>query len=147
MSNQIISYGATVERSQDDTTWTEIPECKGVAVPATTQEYPEVTSMDSPGGFREHIVGLKDAGEVTLPCGYTHAGYTQQVADQTAAESAAIYYRVTLKPAPDQSAGDVFLFRGFPTPALEDSGLGEALNMNVAIRITGDVTFTAGATS
>ena len=36
MSEQIIAYGATVERSTDDATYTEIPECKGIAIPVVT---------------------------------------------------------------------------------------------------------------
>ena len=84
MSEQIIAYGATVERSTDGTTWDPIPECKGVAVPVVTTEYQDVTNLDSPNGFREYIKGLKDAGEITVPAGYTAAGYEQQVADQNA---------------------------------------------------------------
>lgn len=141
-SKQIIAYGATVERSLDDSTYTAIPECKGVAVPVVTQEYPEVTSMDSPGGFREYIKGLKDLGEITVPCGYTAAGYEQQVADNAAPD--AVYYRVTLRPQPDQSTGDVFEYRGFPTPQLEDNGAGEPVGMSITIRTTGDVTWTRG---
>lgn len=144
MSNQIISYGASVERSTDGTTgWADIPEAKGVAVPSTTQEYPEVTNLDSPNGFREYIKGLKDAGEIDVECGYTATGYEQQVADNAAA--GAIYYKVTLRPAPNQSSGDIFAFRGFPTAGLVDNGIGEPLGMNVHIRITGDVTWTKGA--
>lgn len=141
-SKQIIAYGATVERSLDGTDWESIPEAKGVAVPVVTQEYPEVTNLDSPNGYREYIKGLKDAGEITLPCGYTTEGYQQQVADQNADD--AIYYRVTLRAAPGQASGDVFEFRGFPRPELEAGDIGEPINMNVVIRTTGDVIWTAG---
>lgn len=143
MTNQIIAYGATVERSSDGTTgWASIPECKGVAVPQTTQEYPEVTSLDSPNGYREYIKGLKDLGEMSIECGYTSAGWAQQVADNAA--PAAIHYRVTLRAAPNQSTGDVFTFQGYPTPQMVDNGLGEAIGMTVTIRTTGDFVFTAG---
>jgi len=142
MSNQIIAYGATVERSTDGTTWTEIPECKGVAVPVVETEYLDATSLDSPDGFREYVKGMKDAGVISVPCGYTSAGYTQQLADQAA--TAAIYYRTTMKPAPNQSTGDVFEFRGFPTPQLEAGGVDELVMMTISIRTTGDVTWTAG---
>lgn len=142
-SKQIIAYGATVERSVNGTSgWVRIPECKGVAVPVVAQEYPEVTSLDSAGGFREYVKGLKDAGEISIPCGYTALGYEQQLADNAAAD--AIYYRVTLRPAPDQSTGDVFAYRGFPTPELEDNGIGDPIGMTIKLRITGAVTWTRG---
>lgn len=145
MSKQIIAYGAKVERSTDGTTWTEIPECKGVAVPTVSTEYIDVTSLDSPDGFREYVKGLKDAGELSVPCGYTAEGYEQQIADQ--ASNTPIYYRTTMRPAPGQSSGDVFEFRGFPTPQLEAGGVGEIVGMMVMIRTTGDVEWTKGTTT
>lgn len=142
-SKQIISYGATVERGTDGVTYTEIPECKGVAVPEVEQEYPEVTNLDSPNGFREYIKGLKDAGNIEVPCGYTRAGFEQQLADQAAPD--AIYYRVTLRPQPDQTIGDKFTYRGFPTPRLAPGDVGAPIEMNIMIRVTGDFTWVAGS--
>lgn len=142
MSNQIIAYGALVERSLDGTTFTEIPECKGVAVPVVETEYLDATSLDSPNGFREYVKGMKDAGVISVPCGYTAAGYEQQLADQAA--PAPIYYRTTMKPAPGQATGDVFTFRGFPTPTVEGGDVGELVAMTISIRTTGDVTWTKG---
>lgn len=142
MSEQIIAYGATVERSTDGTTYTAIPECKGVAIPVVTTEYVEVTSLDSTGGFREYIKGLKDAGEISVAAGYTADGYEQQVADQNAADS--IYYRVVMKPQPSQLTGDTFTFRAFPTPELEAGAIGDAVNMNLQLRLTGAVTWVRG---
>jgi predicted secreted protein len=144
MSEAIIAYGATVKRSTDGITFTSIPECKGVAIPATEQEYIEVTSLDSPNGFREYIRGMKDAGNITVPCGYTADGYEQQLADEAAAD--AIYYEVILKKQPSQTVvGDRFTFRGFPVPQLSNGGADQLVEMNIAIRITGDVTWTKGS--
>lgn len=142
MSEQIIAYGATVERSLDNSTWTEIPECKGIAIPVVTTEYQEVTSLDSTDGFREYIKGLKDPGEVTVPMGYTAAGYERMLADQNAADS--IYYRVTMKLQPAQATADRFQFRAFPTPELESSDLGSPVNINLQLRMTGAPTWTRG---
>jgi hypothetical protein len=143
MSQQIIAYGGSVERSLTGTSgWVRIPEVKGIAVPTITTEYPEVTSLDSANGFREYIAGLKDPGEISLTCGYTAEGFEQQLAD--AAELGAIYYRVTLRTAPGQATGDRFEFRGFPTPTPVDNGIGEPMDMTIALRITGSVTWTKG---
>ena len=143
MSKQIIAYGATVERSFDGTTWTKIPECNGVAVPVVETEYLDATSLDSPNGFREYVKGMKDAGVISVPCGYTAAGYEQQLADQAA--TGPVYYRTTMKVAPGQSSGDVFEFRGFPTPQLESGDLGDLVGMTVSIRTSGGVEWTRGA--
>ncbi|HEV8035976.1 phage tail tube protein [Yoonia sp.] len=142
MSQQIIAYGATVERSLDGTTYTEIPEAKGVAVPIVETDFLDATSLDSPNGFREYVKGLKDAGVISVPCGYTADGYEQQLADQ--ASSTPAYYRTTMKAAPGQATGDVFEFRGFPTPQLEAGDVGDLVGMTISIRTTGDVTWTKG---
>ncbi len=142
MTNAIIALGSLVERSQDGTTYTAIPEARGVAIPSITQEYVDATHLQSPGGFREYIKGLKDAGELSVPANYTTAGYTQQVADQNF--NGTIKYRVTLPASPLQSTGDVFEFEGYPTPTIETGEAGEIVGMTITIRTTGDVDFTAG---
>jgi hypothetical protein len=142
MSKQIIAYGATVERSNDGVAWESIPECKGVAVPVVETEYLDATSLDSPNGFREYVKGMKDAGVISVPCGYTADGYEQQLADQ--AEDAPIFYRTTMKAAVGQATGDIFEFKGFPTPMLETGALGELVGMSISIRTTGDVEWTKG---
>lgn len=147
MTQQIIAYGAKVERARaampapED--WAEIPECKGVSVPSVTTEYVDVTNLNSPGGYREYIKGLKDAGEISMPCGYTADGYEQQLGDE--AFNGVIQYRVTLRPAPGQSAGDVFTFSGYPTPQLEANDVGAPVAMTVAIRTSGAFTWARGA--
>lgn len=142
MSNQIIGYGATVERSTDGIVFERIPECKSVSVPSSEQDYVDVTSLDSPDGYREYIPGLKDMGEISLTVGYTVAGYTQQLADQN--RRVATYYRTTLASQPGQVTGDVFEFRGFPRVAMSDGSVEGALEMTVTIRTTGNLIHTPG---
>lgn len=141
-SKQIIAYGATVERSTDGVAWAAIPECKGIAIPAPSTDYIDATSLDSPNGFKEYVRGMRDAGEISLPCGYTAAGYEQQIADSARDEP--VYYRTTLKPAPGQKTGDVFQFRGFPTPQVEGNDVTGLIAMTISIRTTGDVIWTKG---
>ncbi|RVV99701.1 hypothetical protein EKE94_03195 [Mesobaculum littorinae] len=137
-----IAYGATVERSLDGTTWEKVPEAKGIAVPTVETDYQEATSLDSPNGFKEYVKGLKDAGTISIPCNYTPAAYEQQLNDQ--AQDDPIYYRTTLPKYRGQTAGDTFEFRGFPTPQLEQNGVGDIVAMSVSIRTSGDVTWTKG---
>lgn len=142
MTQATIVYGAKVERSTDGTVFENIPEAKGIAVPATTTEYQDVTNLDSPGGYREYIKGLKDAGETSIPCNYTRAGYAQQIADQNA--NGAITYRITMPLAPGQLTADTFEYDAFPTVELEGDDVGGIVGMNIALRITGDVEWTEG---
>ncbi len=144
MTSAIIAYGATVERSANGTTgWAEIPEVTGVAVPATERDYVDVTSLDSVNGYREYISGLKDAGTISLPANYTHNGFQQQFADQETGDL--FYYRVTLAPAPDQSAGHAFAFTPFPTVAVDGGDVAGKVSMTINLRISGAITWTEGA--
>lgn len=144
MSNAILAYGATVELSANGTTgWAEIPELTSVAVPATTQDYVDVTSLDSAGGFREYIPGLKDAGQLSLNANYTHDGYQALSAYQTSGDMA--YFRVTLAPAPDQSTGDVFTFAGYVTLSVDAGDVAGKVGMTINLRISGAVAWTEGA--
>lgn len=138
-----IAWGGKVERSINGTTYTSIPEARGLVTPSPTTEYQDVTSLDSPNRTREFVKGLIDPGEITLPCNYTSDGYEQQVADQAAAE--AIYYRVTMPALAGQTAGDVFTFRGFVTVAIEANDVGAPIAMTLTIKITGAVSWTKGA--
>lgn len=137
MSNALIAYGATVDRSADGITFAVIPEVTNIPLPEEQQDYVEVTSLDSPNGYREYLKGLKDLGEITMEANYTRAGWQQQKTDEAA--QAATYYRITL------SNGDKFEFQGFPKVSLADGDIAGKVPMTITIRGTGDVTFTAGA--
>ena len=142
MSEQIIAYGATVERSVDGTAWDDIPECKGVAILIVETDYQDATSLDSVGGLKEYVKGLKDAGVISVPAGYTAEGYEQQLSDQ--AEPGAIKCRCTIKPQLSQSTGDVFTFSGFPTPKVEGNDVGALVGLTIDIRTTGNVVWARG---
>lgn len=143
-TKQRIAYGATIEWGTDGSTYASIPEAEGLAVPEVQIEYIDVTNFDSSGGFREFIAGLKDAGEITVPCGYTTALYTTAVGYQT--NGTLIYFKTTLPLETGQStSGDEFTFTGYVTPRLQTNAVGEAIKMELVVRTSGNVSFTAGS--
>lgn len=143
-TKQRIVYGATSEWSGDGgTTFENIPEAKGLVVPTVETDYPEVTSLDSPNGFREFIPGLKDAGQISIPAGYTTAGYAEAVGYQT--NGTLVEFKTTMPLETGQTVADTFEFTGYVTAALETNEIGEPIAMNINIRTSGDVTFTEGS--
>jgi predicted secreted protein len=48
--------------------FSNIAEILSIGGPSQTAAFIEVTNVDSPGGYSEHITGLKDAGEISLDC-------------------------------------------------------------------------------
>lgn len=144
-TKQRIVYGATTEWSGDGgTTFTSIPEVKGLIVPETQTEYQDATSLDSAGGFREYVPGLKDAGEITIPAGYTSDAYDTAVGYQT--NKTLVHFKTMLPRETGQTTtGDIFEFTGYITPVLETNDVGDIIGLNLNIRTSGAVTFTKGS--
>ena len=146
MSGKIIAYGALMERSIDGgTNFAAVPNCKGIAVPQVETDYQDVTDFDSPNGFKEYLPGLKDAGVISMPSSYTADAYAFHKADN--ALGVPVLYRLTLKAQTGQVSGDVITYSGYPTPKILETETEGNIDMEVMIRTTGDVTWTAGATS
>lgn len=142
----IIAKGAVTEQSVDGTAWEKIPGCKSVVIPTVETDWQESTSLDNDDDFKDYVPGLQDGGVISVPCNYTPDGYEQQLAAEAGARtSGAMYYRTTLRAAAGQTSGDVFEFRGYPTPAVEGNDLGALVGMTVSIRTTGGLSWTKGA--
>lgn len=141
-TKQRIVYGATAEWGIDGTTWADIPEAKGIAVPSVEQEYQDATHLGSPGGYREFVAGLKDPGAISLPCGYSSAAYA--TANGYFAAGTLVYFKTTLPLETGQSVGDVFTFTGFVTPQLETNEVGDIIGMALSVKLSGQPTFTQG---
>lgn len=141
-----VAHGTLNEWSADGgTTYTAIPESTTIVVPEVGVDYQDVTHLQSPGGFREFIPGLKDPGEITIPANYIPATYA--LAEGYKSNATRIMFRTTLPAYVGQTSGDVFEFSGFVNPQLENNASGDPVMINLAIRVTGAVTHTAGATS
>ena len=126
----------------DGSTWADIPECKAIAVPEDQVEFQEATHLESPNGYREYIPGLKDAGEITIPCGYSSDAY--ETANGYKTNGTLVYFQTTMPLESGQSSGDVFAFTGYVTPQLETNSVGDIIALNLVVRTSGGVTFTKG---
>jgi len=143
-TKQRIVWGSTAEWSEDDTTYSSIAEVKALAVPTVEIEYLDATTLDSTGGYREYVAGLKDAGEITIPCGYTSGVYNSAIGYQN--NGTLIYFRTTMPLETGQTTtGDVFQFTGYVRPVLQQNAIGELIGLDLVIRISGAPTFTEGS--
>ena len=136
-------YGATIEWSDDGSSWTNIPKADSVRIPNVSQEYRDVTNLDSPDGFREWQKGLKDGGEFSLECLYSKELW--KAAAAKAALVTAPYFRVTLVPDTDQSAGDKFQWQAHVNPSIPDGEIDGDMKISLDLRVTGGVSWTEGA--
>jgi hypothetical protein len=141
-TKQRIVYGATSQWGTGGTL-ADIPECKGIAVPNVEIEYQDATHLQSPNGFREYVAGLKDAGTIEIPCGYSSAGYNE--AHGYMSNGTLVEFETTMPLESGQTTGDVFAFTGFVTPQLNTDGVGEIIGMTLSVRISGQPSFTQGS--
>lgn len=136
MTGEILFYGATVERSDDNgTTWEAVPGVKTFGIPEESIEYVETTSLDSTGGYREYIAGLKDIGESSMVQNYTRAAMAQLEADR----GIKMKYRVTF------SNDDVLTFDAIRSGSATPSDIGALVEITSTLRGSGQPVFTPGA--
>lgn len=138
-------YGATIEWSDDGSTFAAIPKCMAIVIPEVTQDYREVTNLDSANGFREYVPSLKDGGELTLEALYSKELYDAAVTKQVA--GTLVTFNVTLPVDTDQSSGDVFEFTGYVNPSVPQGEIDGDVMINLNIRTSGDVSWTEGTAS
>jgi len=88
MSNAVSAFGTLLKIGDggEPETFTTIAEVTDISGPSLSADTIDVTSHDSPGGYREFIQGLKDAGEVTftinfIPTEATHDASTGLLKD------------------------------------------------------------------
>lgn len=61
--------------------WETVAEVKNVTPPGISRDLPDATHMQSPDGYREFILGLKDGGEISLELNFTEASVATMMAE------------------------------------------------------------------
>lgn len=76
-------FGTALARGNGATpeVFATIADVTNISAPGLARETYDVSSHDSPDGWREHIGGLKDAGEVSLDINYKPANHDVLIAD------------------------------------------------------------------
>lgn len=79
----IDAFGTVFKRSNmaGAPVFTAIANVTNITSPELTRETIDVTAHDSPNGWREHIGGIKDGGEVSLELNYDPADHDVLVED------------------------------------------------------------------
>lgn len=138
-------YGATIEWSDDGSTFAAIPKCKAIVIPEVTQDYREVTNLDSVNGFREYVPSLKDGGELTLEALYSKELYDAAVTKRDAGTLVTV--KVTLPVDTDQDTGDEFEWTAYVNPSIPQGEIDGDVMINLNFRTSGDVSWTEGTAS
>lgn len=112
-----------------------LAEITGIGGLDSTRDTHDVTNFDSPDGYREFIASFKDGGEVSLEMNFTNATYKTVGEDFESNDK--VNYRITI---PDGN-GSQLDFAGLLTTKGFSAPVDDKVSSNVAIKISGKVTF------
>ncbi len=135
MSNQVfVGKGTQFLRWNSSTsTYEAISKVMSIDGLDSTQDTVDITTLDSEGGYREFIGGLRDAGTLSLPMAFQKENYSLLRADFEAEEF--VKYQIIL---PDLS---VFEFNGKVTGLSVAVPLEDKVSANATIKISGKPQF------
>jgi len=127
----------TIFNRWDGSAWVAIANIKSIDGPNATRDTVDVTTLDSVGGYREFIGGLRDGGEVSIPMNFTAAGFALFKADF---ESEAVQqYQIVL---PDTPTNTTLEFDGLVTTNPIGIPLDDVVTCDVTIKVSGQTDLT-----
>lgn len=140
MSNAVSGIGAKFKRSDmaSSPTFTAIAEVTNIDGPNKSRDTIDVTTLDSDGGYREFISGLRDGGEVQLDISYTYSGY--DLINDDFEDDNARDYQITL-PDADKT---VLQFSALVTALGLQVPMEDRITCNTTLKISGPVTLSTG---
>lgn len=120
--------------------WSNIAQVTSITGPTMTRDTYDTTTLDTTGGYRTFIAGLRTGGTITLTCNFTRDAYDVMKADFES--DVKQNYEIVL-PDTDQTS---FEFEGLVTecPLTIPE---EIVTFDVTIQISGEVTVESGSGS
>lgn len=140
MSNAVSGIG-TLFRRWDGSDWVSMAEITSITGPGMTRATIDVTSLDSTGGYRESIGGLRDGGTIALKMNFTRATYEVMLADF---ESDVLQNYEILLPDGEHTG---FEFEGFVTELPLTVPVDDKISADATIKISGQVVINSGGSS
>ena len=117
--------------------FTKVAEVLSIGGPEISAEEIDVTSLDSTGGYKEYITGLKDGGSVALEVNWVKSN-SQQIAMRDKLDSGVeTNFRIVFSDSPSTQADFAGKVTGFNMAAEP----GSQLKANLTVRISGQVTW------
>lgn len=138
-SNAQSGIGTTIKRGNglSPETFATIAEVNGITGWSRTRETFDVTTLNSPNGYKEFISGWRDAGVFTLNMNFSRDTYEDMVVDYESDD--AVNYRIVLG---DASATQ-YDFAALITDLSFDSTTTDRITSNASFKITGPPVLTS----
>lgn len=136
MSQAILAKGTQLQAGNGGSpeTFTLIPEVRSISGPSLSADVLDVTSMDTPGGFRDKLQGLKDWGELSFELQWVpgNALHQQMFNDYKAGTKR--NYKMILP----NVGNTTFSFQGFVSGMPANLAFDQVMMLSVTIVILGD---------
>ena len=117
--------------------FTTVAEVLSIGGPDITAEEIEVTSLDSAGGYKEYITGLKDGGTVALEMNWIKSNSQQTSMRDLVDSGTQRNYEIAFSDSPNTVAA----FAGKVTSFSMSADPGSQLKASMSVRISGAVTW------
>lgn len=135
---KIASKGAILQYENPAATWNTIPYVGDLNLANPQRERIDVTTHDSPGGFREYVDGLLGEGTLPVPLVYDPANAHHQYLQGKQATGGNVNFKLIL---PDAGAMTI-AFTALVTKFDVDASVPGKLAANCELKTTGAITFT-----
>lgn len=131
MSEKGFTGKGTIFNRWDGSAWEALAYIRSISGPDATRETHDVTTLDSAGGYREFIGGLRDGGAISMGMIFNATSYALMKADF---ESDTLQeYQIVL---PDTDS-TTFEFSGLVTDIPMEIPLDDVVTADVTIKISG----------
>ena len=139
MTSAVAGIGTTFQQGDGASpeVFTTVAEILSFSGPELSAEEIDVTNLDSSGGFKETIAGLRDAGAVTLELNWHKHALQVTLRDKLAAGSAD-NYKITFSDSPSTVAD----FSGVVTAFSMTTDPNAQITASVTVQISGQVVWT-----
>lgn len=137
----ILSRGAGTNPvpSPGTDTFNAVGRVKNIGGPSITKEFFEVSALDSAGGFKEFLSGLRDPGELTFTIQMDPASTEHQGIVADAAASSTLSQRNWRIVWPNSAQADMV---GEVSSVVNSTEPNAEITFDVTVRLSGVVTFT-----
>lgn len=134
MSNEVAGLGTLFYRWDSvGGAWASIGQIKSISGPSASRDTIDTTTLDTTGGYKTFIAGLRDSGEISLKMSFVRATYEIMKGDF---ESDTLQvYKIAL---PD-AANTVETFEGLVTAIPLDVPIDDVISADITIKISGKV--------
>lgn len=136
----ISAYGTTFKFTPSGGSQTVVGKLKSIGKIAPDSENIDVTTLDSPGGYRQYVQGYRDAGSISIE-GFHTKGDAGQSALIEAYESGKLGAAVIEFPDGSKAEFSAFV-KGYNLGAAEVDG---AVGFGAQLKISGGVNYEGGA--